>query len=183
MTIFVPIFLLVFLASVTLIFSLACQTLLQRWANARKTAFVLAATLFVYAAVLIGVSLRSREETLPMGAVKCFDDWCVRVKSARRNANQLTIHLETINRGRRAQAPDSPQAFLVENGHAKPVDIPNLKDKIEGGSTNQISVNIPLPVEAKNLSFLVTEGGGPSLLIIDDENSPFHAKSTWTLGH
>jgi hypothetical protein len=181
MTIFVPIFLLVFLTAVTLL--LRCAYLLARcrWVDARKTALVLAAGLLVYAATLIGVGLGSQSKALSIGSTKCFDDWCVRINNASRNGDEVLIQLDTINHGRRAQAPDSPRALVVADGLTIPVNVPNLADKIEGGSINPLDLRVTVPVNTRNVAFLVTEGGGPSELVIDDENSPFHAKSAWHL--
>jgi len=181
MTVFVPIFLLVFLLAVTLLLRCAYQLARRRWADAQKTALVLTAFVFVYTMTLIGVGLGSERKLLSMGSDKCFDDWCVKVDSASRNGNQVLVRLDAINHGRRAQAPDSPHAFVVADGRTIPVNVPNLTNKIEGGSTNPIELRVTIPDNTRNLALLVTEGGSPSELVIDDENSPFHAKSVWNL--
>jgi len=181
MTLFVPVFLLAFLLTIILVVRCAYQLAVRRGIDARNTALTLAAFLAVYAAALIGTSLASQKETLAMGAVKCFDDWCVSVDGAKRSGDQLSVHLATINHGRRPQVPDSPHAFVVIDGRQIPVSVPHLTDKIEGGSTRPIDININLPAGARIVEFLITEGGGPSNLIINDENSPLHAHSTWAV--
>jgi hypothetical protein len=181
MTIFVPVFLLVFLVSVILLLRCVYLLIRRRTTEAKKSSVVLALMVGIYGVALVAVGIGSQNEALTLGHVKCFDDWCVRVNDATREGNSLKIRLDTLNRGRRAQAPDEPHAFIVADGRTIPVTIPSLTDRIEGGSINPIDVNLPVPGETRQVGFLVTEGGGPSMLVIDDENSPFHAKSVWNL--
>jgi len=181
MTPFVPVFLLTFLFTIILVVRCAYQLAMRRRTDARNTAIALAVMVGMYTVALIGTGFARQKETIAMGAVKCFDDWCVRVDGAKRSGDQLSVHLATINHGRRPQAPDSPHAFVVIDGRQIPVSVPHLTDKIEGGSTRPIDINISLPAGARIVEFLITEGGGPSNLIINDENSPFHAHSTWAV--
>jgi hypothetical protein len=183
MTIFVPILLLVVLVTVVLLGRCAYLLIKGLGSKARKNALMLAAILGAYAVALIGMGLASQKETLALGQIKCFDDWCVQLNSASRQSNQVSIRLDTVNHARRAEAPDSPHAFIVVDGQTIPVQVPKLTDRIEGGSTNPIDVTVTVPASAQSVGFLVTEGGMPSGLVIDDENSPFHAKSVWALGN
>ena len=181
MTIFVPVFLLVFLVIVALIFRILYQVVNRRFARAKVSLIVLTIVTLVYGAALAGVGLASQPITLSPGERKCFDDWCFEVDGVKLSNEGVIIYGKTINSGRRAQAPDSPHAFAVIDGKVVPVECPLLSARLEGHSENPVNISFRVGDQVHQLDFYVTEGGGPSAWIIDDENSPLHAKSKWRL--
>jgi hypothetical protein len=155
----------------------------QRRSAARRAAFA-GTVAAIYAVALFAVSLASKPRTLADGDWKCFDDWCVTLVSAAPASFAGTgqhLVIQVHNKGRRAQRPDAPRAFIVKTGHRIPVTVPNLTARVDGGSTVTLPVTVPLSGPAASAQLLITEGGFPSRLTIGDENSPWHAKQSWQL--
>lgn len=181
MTIFDLVFLITVPVCLGLLLRLAYLIVVQQRLKAKRVAVALLALLASYSALLVIVGLFSRPQILSLRTEKCFDEWCVQLNSGFWRGDRLEIQLETHNHGRRTQAPDEPKAFLVEDGHPIPLQVPGLDQKVPGGSSNQISLKTAVPAGTGSLQLLVTEGGSPTLFIIDNENSPFHAKTAWNL--
>ncbi len=181
MTIFVPIFLLALLAAV-LMLGVSIYLLLRReWGGARRASTMFGLLVACYAGILLAFGLASRPVRLAVGQRKCFDDWCFVVTGVKKESGRLVVNVATINSGRRTQAPDTPRAFVEVDGKASQVDFTGLGDRIEGGASREFVESLPVPEAAREVELYVTEGGFPSQLVIDDENSPFHAKSKWRL--
>ncbi len=181
MTIFTPIFLLVFLVLVVLFVRVFVLAVSKNGATAFRATIAPVSLAIVYTLTLVGVGLASRNTTLPIGWRKCFDDWCFAVTEVKRSGNHLDLRVETSNTGRRAQRPDSPKLSLVFDGQAFGLACPQLNDRLEGHSQHPFTITIQVPDTVQKVDLIATEGGGPSALIIGDENSPFHGKSVWRL--
>jgi len=139
----------------------------------------------VYAATLVTVAITSRATTLAYGQVKCFDDWCVTVRSVTTPAGdgdrrQVTLVVTSRARGI-DQRPDSPAVHLVTGAGSTPLRVPGLDQRLAPGQAVTLVVLVTVGPAARRPRLLVTEGGAPSRLVIGDENSPFHATSTWPL--
>jgi hypothetical protein len=134
-----------------------------------------------YAATLLSVSVATPAHDLAIGEWKCFDEWCVSISSADRLGDLVQVELSVQNRGRREQAPDTPRAWLLHNGRRDPLEVPELTSRIPGGSTRRISpIQVTVPAQ-EHPQLLITEGGLPSILVIGDDNSPFHPQPAWPL--
>jgi hypothetical protein len=181
MTVFVPVFLLTFLAVLVLAICVLGCTIAGHRATAKRFLLGLISLLAVYGALLVGAGLFSKQTRLKLGEEKCFDDWCFEVKGFHRSGDDYVLSAGALNSGMRTQAPDSPQLFAVFDGRAVPIPCPRLGESVGGHSENDFSVSFHAPHDAHTIELRVTEGGGPSAVIIDDENSPFHAKSAWSL--
>jgi len=153
----------------------------RRWRQSSITGLALVAVMAAYGASLVGVSIFTPTRELAIGEWKCFDDWCASVTSATRSGDAIEIELSVQNRGRRAQAPDTPRAWLLHGAERNELDVPELASRVPGGSTRKLPpIRIVLPA-AERPQLLVTEGGLPSLLVIGDDNSPFHPQPAWPL--
>jgi len=178
-TIGVPMFLLTFLAAVILVIRAFFQFAVRRRERAIKTVRVLAALVLIYIVALVGASLVSQPTSLALGDPKCFDDWCFVVDKVSETSDGTLLSVATLNHGRRPQKPDTPRAFTVYDGVVEPLDVPHLTDRIAGHSENPFQIKLRIPSGIRTADFLVTEGGGPSVAVIGDENSPLHPKSVW----
>ena len=153
----------------------------RQWRRSGITGLALAALIAAYGASLVGVSIFTPARELAIGEWKCFDDWCAAVTSATRSGDAIEIELSVQNRGRRPQAPDTPRAWLMHGAERDELDVPELASRVPGGSTRKLpAIRIVLPA-AERPQLLVTEGGLPSLLVIGDDNSPFHPQPAWPL--
>lgn len=135
-----------------------------------------------YAAVLVGVGVASPSRDLATGAWKCFDDWCVTVRSssplpdATRPGRRLTLAVRNAGRGR-PQRPDSPRAYLDIAGRPPlAIDVPGLDQALTAGQTTTLTCSVDYPGPAR---LVVVEGGWPSRLVIGDENGPGHPHAGW----
>lgn len=176
-TIFTLVFLLIFLIELVLLTRVAYLTL-RKDSRGKKTLAWVAGIALTYTVVLVGVGIGSRATQLPLGQQKCFDDWCFVVRGSQQTVTGIDIQGAAVNRGWRAQAPDSPQVFSIVDGKQVKLNAPLIRERVEGHAERQVTLHVDAPANSV-VELLVTEGGGPSMLIIDDENSPFHAKSTW----
>ena len=179
MTIFTPIFLVLVLVESVLIGQGVIQVLLRRPRH-NKVVFWAGGIAFCYAIVLVSVGYFSRPTRLSLGQRKCFDDWCFAAIGSLRTDTGVDVQAAAYNEGRRSQTPDSPRLFSIVNGKLSELVVPMICDRIEGQGEHLMTFHVNAPSGAF-VEILVTEGGGPSLLIIDDENSPFHAKSSWSV--
>jgi len=153
----------------------------RRWRQSGVTGLVLAVVIAVYGAGLVGVSIFTPARELAIGEWKCSDDWCASVTSAIRSGDAIEIELSVKNRGRREQAPDTPRAWLLYGAGRNELDVPGLAAGIPGGSTRELPlIRVVLPAAGRP-RLLVTEGGLPSILVIGDDNSPFHPQPAWPL--
>ena len=135
----------------------------------------------VYAVALVGASATAPARSLANGEWKCFDDWCVTITSVVRTGNTVQIVLTVQNQGHREQAPDTPRAWLLHNTRRDEVVVPGLASRLPGGSSRHLPpIRLTAPT-AELPRFLVTEGGFPSVLVIGDDNSPFHPQPSWAL--
>jgi hypothetical protein len=153
----------------------------HRTREARRGLGIAAAWAAAYAIALVATGAASRERALRLGEAKCFDEWCAALVTARAVPSGYALELRLGNRGRSAQAPDRPHAWLVLDGRAVPVAVAGLDQRVAPGADIALAVTLAVPREARAVGFVVTEGGGPSRLVIGDENSPLHAWSVWRL--
>ncbi len=151
-----------------------------RWRRSLRAAFTAGLLVTLYAVALVGVSATAPARSLATGEWKCFDDWCASVTSATRTGEIVQVDLAVRNQGRREQAPDTPQVWLVHDGRRDKVVLPALESRLPGRSSQHLRVRVVAPATEHPL-LLVTEGGFPSALVIGDENSPLHPQPAWQL--
>jgi hypothetical protein len=176
---------------------------------ALRIALGMVAWIGVYAALLLIASVTSAQQILGPGQEHCYDEMCFSVQKVT-TAQTLTggkkevkaagiyyvVSLQLRNDAKRvAQKPSHPQVWAVDQqGHTyagilasgdfpgAPVDSAQLWDqKLQAGESQVRTLAFDLPPAAANPFLVVTEGGGPTFLIIGDENSPFHAKTVFQL--
>jgi hypothetical protein len=153
----------------------------RRWRQSAMTMVVLAVVVTAYGVSLVVASASAPARDLAIGEWKCFDEWCASLTSVIRSGSAVEVVLSVQNRGRREQAPDTPRVWLLHDGRRDQLDLPDLASRIPGGSTRQLpGIRVVAPATDRP-RLLVTEGGLPSVLVIGDDNSPFHPQSAWPL--
>ena len=179
--------LLVVVVVVTLVGVVLAAIALLRGSRRRALAWgtTVLAGVAVYAAALGMTSVTSKARHLAHGQAKCFDDWCVTLQSVHHVPEQEALRQLTIvvaSRAHRvAQRPDSPAAYLVAKDLRERLDLPGLDQRLLPGQAVALHVTVGVPPSTPDPQLLITEGGFPSRLVIGDENSPWHAWSTWSL--
>ena len=169
------------LVVVALLVAVVVFSIARSWTNARVAALVAGLIVILYGVAMVVVSVATPPRSLAIGEWKCFDDWCASVTSVNRTADAVLVVVSVENRGRREQAPDNPQVWLLRNGRRAAVNVPGLTSRVGGGSVRQLPA-IPLTsAAAQGTQVLVTEGGFPRLLVIGDDNSLLHPQPAWPL--
>jgi len=165
----------------------------------------MSACLFVYAAILLAVSLSSETRSIALGTDKCFDDWCTTVVSARSipNAKHLSgtkfvaVTLRVSNRARQAALrPSQPRVSLVLAGGVAVIPSTvgqrefeqqtgvqeDLRKRLTAGESFQTSVVFNMPAATREASGVLLEG--PAIVtrfLVGDENSFFHKKMVYPI--
>lgn len=147
----------------------------------------LTAVVVVYGVALVGVGLASRPQQLGVGDVKCFDDWCAGLVSARQDgaAGRWVVDVAVQNRGRgRAMRSNLARAYLElpGGGQVGPADGSGLRTMLQPGQ--RADVALVFPTAAAGARLVVVEGDagvGPGTFEIGGEGSPFHARAGWPL--
>lgn len=170
------------LVVITLVIAALALAARRRWPRSLRALSAAGLVLTLYTAPLLGASLTAPHRTLRTGQWKCFDDWCASLTSVVRTGDTVHLSISVTNQGRRSQAPDTPRMWLVQNGRRDEVSVPGLASAIAGGFTRTLpTIGLTAPTTRRPM-LLVTEGGFPSMLVIGDENSPFHPQQAWPLG-
>lgn len=156
---------------------------------AGRLAAAFAGLLLLYTAALLGVSAASGATTLKPGDVKCFDEWCAAMVSAKRGPapHTLEVQVRLENRGRGAQKSALARAFLEAGGQRFwPRNPEDLQALVPGAGMVLVRFLFDLPAQAASARFVVTEAVSgqltPGVIVIGDESSPFHALAGWRLG-
>jgi len=145
--------------------------------------------IIIYLVLLVGVSLFSKENILSLNQDKCFDEWCVSVQNVEKkssgSSDSYKVTLKVSNKGRgRTQRPDHPHFYLQDSQGKNYEALLNegrpLNDQIDAQTSFETYLIFELPKGIKG-KLVLTEGGGPTLVIIGDEQSLFHKKTVFYL--
>jgi hypothetical protein len=190
---------------VVLIFTLATR----RTKIAGRIALGMAAWIGLYAALLLTVSFTSTQRVLEAGQEHCYDEMCFSVQNVTTSqtlgaGNQAVraagiyyvVTVQLRNDAKRvAQKPSDPALWVVDqqgkryDGVSATGNLPGQaidptllwNQKLQAGESQSRTLAFDLPFGTANPLLVITEGGGPTFLIIGDENSPFHAKTVFQL--
>jgi hypothetical protein len=165
----------------------------------KKTSMRLLIAVIIYGTILLIFSLLSKSTALPLNKDKCFDDWCtaiVKIEKVRSGDDvDYLVTLKISNHGRgRAQKPDSPHIYVIDEQskvylesnlakahYEKKLGVqPDFAGIVQPQSSFETIMFFRLPAD-KIASLVITEGGFPTPLIIGDEGSLFHKKSSTLL--
>jgi hypothetical protein len=175
--------------------------------RARMLGVFIITWLAIYTGLLLAVSLASRSPTLETGQEHCFDEMCFSVQEVTQSDSLESghakgvfyiIHLRLHNAARRAaqkpsnpqiwvadaQGHDYPQMISAEQGHAgQQVSAAELwVGRLNPGETADRLVAFDLPANISLPVLMISEGSGfPTNVIIGDENSYLHSRTTFRL--
>jgi hypothetical protein len=190
--------------------SILIAILRRRPRQAWKIARLCLGWVAVYAVILVLVALTSRPVIIPLGQERCFDEMCYSVQAvssaptlstpagslaAQGDFLLITVQLRSAAR-RTAQRPSEPALFLLDAdgqrqtrildaGSGQPVTARQVWDQaVQPGETILRRIAFDLPAGARAPYLVMSEGlGAISVLVIGDENSPFHARTVFALTH
>jgi hypothetical protein len=171
---------------VALVAAAAVQLARRRLRSSARLGAAAGAVVLLYGVALAGAGIASRPALLAPGVAKCFDDWCAAMVGARedRAAGVLLVDVRLENHGRgRAMRGSRPTAVVVAASGAelRPRNGGELMRLVQPGGSADVRLVFDLPASARPERFVLSEGGGPDVLVVGDENGPLHARTGWPL--
>lgn len=170
----------------------------KRTAAARKTAVRIATFLAIYAVVFVVVSLVSPGKVPTVGEVRCFDEWCITVKSASRQPTigearatgiffVVTVQVSSRSRGRRQRENNVCTHLIDSSGRRFDVSSAGqnalqqaglagepLTEFVDPGKSFESRLVYDVPQDASDVGFVKTSCGLLPNPIIGDPDSFLH---------
>ncbi len=179
----------------------------RRTGTAVRAVGLMLAWLALYGIILLAVSLTSRAPVLEQGQEHCFDEMCCSVQGVASTktlgtsqANGLFYVVDVTLRNaakRAAQKPSNPELWVTDGvGHEyrqmfwgegeTAGQVANAEQlwnqRLNPGETVEQRVAFDLPVGVLSPQLVIAEGAGfPTTVIIGDENSLLHGKTSFRL--
>lgn len=180
MTIFEPLFILCFLATLVTLIVAVVSAIRGNRAGAATSLRKLGICAALYVAALLAVGAASQRKVYGVGEVQCFDDWCITVTGAARTApGTVEVALRLSSRAkRRPMGEKGTVAYLVDGQGRRYDPIPGavivpFETKLQPGESVVATRGFNVPEDARDLSFVYAHvGAGLSPVI--GENELFH---------
>ena len=187
MTIFDLLFIGIFLGSVGMLIVMLVSLLRGRVRQAGKLLAGYALGLALYLGIVAVVGLVSPARRLAPGQERCFDDWCISVKSAQRAEAQgqsvYTVEMQLKNSALRATQRENGVVVYLQDSQGR--RYPPMDDSralpfnalLQPGETLVSTRIFTLPQDAGPVALALEHEGGrrfPGVFIIGDDSSLFH---------
>jgi hypothetical protein len=185
LTIFEPLFILLFLAAIATLFTAGVAALSGELPRALRILRRLSIAATFYVAVVLIVAIASVPPVHQIGEPQCFDDWCITVTDAKRAAagasQNWTVGLRISSRAKRVlQRERGAAVHLVDSRGRKfypvaadgavPLDV-----QVGPGEFADATRRFELPADASGVRLVFDhEGGFPIGDFIIGENQLFH---------
>lgn len=185
MTIFEPLFILLFLAAVATLVTAAAAAIRGQLPRAGNILRRLAIAAAAYFFVVLVVALAAVPPMHHTGEPQCFDDWCITVTNAKRtdsaSGQSWRVTLRVSSRAMRVdQRENGAAVHLVDSkGRTYRPDpsetaVP-LDGKVGPGESFEATRRFTLPIDATDVRLVYNhEGGFPIGALIIGENQLFH---------
>ncbi len=185
MTVFEPLFILLFLTAVVTLIAAAISAFTGRRSRALNILRRLAIGAAVYFAVVVIVAATSTPHVYHIGEPQCFDDWCITVADAKRaatdSAQTWTVTLRISSRARGiTQRENGATVYLTDSLHrrfdvASGTPVMPLDAQLQPGESIESVRIYRLPPDARAVGLVYThEGVFPIGDFIIGENEWFH---------
>jgi hypothetical protein len=193
MTIFEPLFILLFLAAAVTLLMAGVAALRGQRPRALRILRRLAIGAGAYFAIVLLVAFFSEPPVRHVGELICFDDWCITVAEAKPTRTGSTqswhVTLRVSSRAKRIEQRENNAAvFLTDSrgGIYRPdpasATVP-LDSRVGPGESVDASRTFTLPPDATDVRLVFThEGGFPIGALIIGENQLFHHATVVELG-
>jgi hypothetical protein len=181
MTIFEPLFILCFLATVATLIVAAVSAVRGNRVKALGIVGKLGACAAVYLAALLVVGATSQRKVYRVGDMQCFDDWCITVTGVARPApGRVDVALRLSSRAtRRPMGEKGTVAYLVDSQGRRydpisgSVTVP-FDTKLQPGESVLATRRFDVRADARDLGLVYThEGGFPIGSLVIGENELF----------
>jgi hypothetical protein len=185
MTIFEPLFILLFLATVATLFTSGVAALRGELPRALRILRRLSVAAAFYFAVVLIVAFASVPPLHQVGEPQCFDDWCITVTDAKKatagGSQNWTVALRISSRAKRVQQRERGAAVHLVDSHGRKfyaitdsVAVP-LDVQVGPGESANAARRFALPSDATAVRLVFNhEGGFPIGAFIIGENQLFH---------
>jgi hypothetical protein len=180
MTIFEPLFILCFLATVATLIVAAMSAIRGNRARAVMSLRKLGICTAIYLAALLVVGAASQRKVYRVGDMQCFDDWCITVTGAARTAPRtVEVALRLSSRAKqRPMGEKGTAAYLVDAQGRRFDPIPGsgtvaFDTKLLPGESVVATRRFDLPADARDLGFVYAHAGAGFSPVIG-ENELFH---------
>lgn len=185
MTLFEPLFILLFLATVVTVFTAGIAVVRGEIPRALRILRRLGAAAAAYFAVVLIVAFVSVPPIHAIGEPQCFDDWCITVTDAKQatvgTSQKWTVSLRISSRAKRVQQRERGAAVhLVDSQDRKfyplatDAEVP-LDVQVGPGESADATRRFELPADASGVRLVYNhEGGFPIGDFIIGENHLFH---------
>ena len=185
MTIFEPLFILLFLATVAALLTAAVAALRGQRPRALRILRRLAIGAGAYFAAVLLVAFFSTPPVHQVGETMCFDDWCITVADAKPtttgSGQSWRVTLRISSRAKRiTQGEKYVVVYLTDSLHRRfdadpaSVAVP-LDSRVGPGESVDVERRFDLPADASGIKLIFThEGGFPIGAFIIGENQLFH---------
>ena len=179
-TIFEPLFLLCFLATVVTLIVAAVSAIRGNRAGAGESLRKLGICAAIYVAALLAVGATSQRKIYRVGDMQCFDDWCITVSGAARIAPRtVEVTLRLSSRAKRRPMGEKGTVGYLVDGQGRRYDpIPGsgtvpFDTKLQPGESVIAIRRFEVPADARNLGFVYAHVGASFSPVIG-ENELFH---------
>jgi hypothetical protein len=185
MTIFEPLFILLFLATVATLVTAAVAALRDRRPQALRILRRLAIGAALYFSIVLIVAFAAAPPVHRVGEPQCFDDWCITVTDAKRtdtaSVQSWRVALRISSRAMRVvQRENGAAVHLVDSKgrtyrpDPSEIAVP-LDGKVGPGESFNAERRFELPPDATGVRLVYNhEGGFPIGAFIIGENQLFH---------
>ena len=188
MTIFEPLFILLFLTTVVTLATVAVLAMRGQGGRALRILRRLAVGAAGYFVIVLAVAFVMPQKVYRIGDLQCFDDWCLEVAGATHrpagSAVSWTVALRVSSRARRiSQSERGAAIYLTDSRHrrfeAEPGASTGVLDaRLAPGESADVSQTFTLPRDANDVGVVFTHASGfPIGLFIIGENELFHPGS------
>jgi hypothetical protein len=188
MTIFEPLFILCFLATVMTLIVAAVSAIRGNRARAVASLGKLGICAAIYVAAVIAVGAASQRKVYRVGDMQCFDDWCITVTGAARTApGTVEVALQLSSRAKqRPMGEKGTIAYLVDGQGRRYDPIPGsvtvpFDAKLQPGESVTTKRRFDVPADARDFGFVYAHVGA-SLSPVIGENEFFHGPPLVRMG-
>jgi hypothetical protein len=151
-----------------------------RWNDVQRISLRMSAIMAVYMSIVVGVSISTPRQWIPMGQEQRFDDWCMSVLSATRNQDhyQLAVRVTSRALGRPQRAADADLLLAASDGRevapSPALDRRSLRSVLQPGESFDTVCDYDVPADARIIGAHIVHGAWPSWFIIGDRGSLLH---------
>ncbi len=179
MAIFELFFILLALTAVGTVVTALVFALSGRFARAWRIVVRLVVAAGMYMTIVVVDAAVTPREIYHIGERRCFDDWCLTVKNAKRDSTSYVVSLELSSRAARVpQGEKGTVMYLIDSSGRRfdPVESTVPFDyKLAPGESIEATRRYAVPRDARGLNLVYThEGGFPIGSFIIGENYWIH---------